>query len=159
MQARCAAVGVEHVRRPTRDFDAASLRLSIPTAVAALETSVYAGRRVYVHCTAGLGRAPAVAIAFLYWFDPRGLTLDAAYAAVTSKRPCGPKREAIRGATYDLVVGTAPFGNHPDCFAKAREGGGGRFGARGGGRSITRAIGAAAPVSPQRMVLPPCPSP
>lgn len=24
--------------------------------------------RVYVHCTAGLGRAPAVAIAYMFWF-------------------------------------------------------------------------------------------
>ena len=26
-----------------------------------------AGKRVYVHCTAGLGRAPAACIAYLYW--------------------------------------------------------------------------------------------
>lgn len=25
-------------------------------------------RRVYVHCTAGLGRAPAVCIAYVHWF-------------------------------------------------------------------------------------------
>lgn len=29
--------------------------------------------RVYVHCTAGLGRAPAVVIAYLFWFKDMGL--------------------------------------------------------------------------------------
>ena len=33
--------------------------------------------RVYVHCTAGLGRAPAVCIAYLYWWC--GMDLDDAY--------------------------------------------------------------------------------
>jgi hypothetical protein len=36
--------------------------------VAALEWAISQGKMVYVHCTAGLGRAPAVAIAYLYWF-------------------------------------------------------------------------------------------
>jgi hypothetical protein len=59
--------------------------------------------RVYVHCTAGLGRAPAVVIAYLYWF--RGLALHQAYDFLTSIRPCGPKKEAIRGATFDIMSG------------------------------------------------------
>ena len=29
--------------------------------------------RVYVHCTAGLGRAPAVCIAYMFWFKDMGL--------------------------------------------------------------------------------------
>lgn len=45
--------------------------------------------RVYVHCTAGLGRAPAVCIAYMYWF--LGLELDVAYKTLTDIRPCGPK--------------------------------------------------------------------
>ena len=45
--------------------------------------------RVYVHCTAGLGRAPAVCIAYMYWF--LGLELDVAYKRLTDIRPCGPK--------------------------------------------------------------------
>ena len=81
--------------------------------MAALEAAVYGGGRAYVHCTAGLGRAPAVAIAYLYWFDPRGLSLDQAYAHVTSRRPCGPKREAVRAATFDIITG-----GRSDDFAK-----------------------------------------
>lgn len=29
--------------------------------------------------------------------------LDTAYNTLTSRRPCGPSRRAIRGATYDLA--------------------------------------------------------
>ncbi|PNH09919.1 Phosphoglucan phosphatase LSF2, chloroplastic [Tetrabaena socialis] len=70
-------------------------------------------RRVYVHCTAGLGRAPAVCIAYMYWFG--GMQLDEAYEFLTKIRPCGPKRDAIRGATYDVVAGSSsgvPHGGH-----------------------------------------------
>lgn len=59
-------------------------------------------RRVYVHCTAGLGRAPAVCIAWLYWYGPY-LSLGEAYKHLTDIRPCGPNRDAIRGATYDIL--------------------------------------------------------
>jgi hypothetical protein len=64
---------------------------------------------VYVHCTAGLGRAPAVCIAWLYWYGPH-LSLDSAYQHLTSIRPCGPNRDAVRGATYD-ILDHRPFGD------------------------------------------------
>ena len=41
--------------------------------------------RVYVHCTAGLGRAPAVIIAYLFWFKDLGLD---EVKPVTSKLTC-----------------------------------------------------------------------
>lgn len=45
------------------------MRSELPKAVASLEWAISQGKgRVYVHCTAGLGRAPAVAIAYLFWF-------------------------------------------------------------------------------------------
>lgn len=52
-----------------RDFDPDSLRSGLPKAVSSLEWAISEGNgRVYVHCTAGLGRAPAVAIAYMFWF-------------------------------------------------------------------------------------------
>jgi hypothetical protein len=69
MISRCEELGVWHIRRPARDFDGDSLREVLPRAVSALEHAVEQGRTFYVHCTAGLGRAPAVAIAYLFWFD------------------------------------------------------------------------------------------
>ncbi|KAK2079902.1 hypothetical protein QBZ16_002297 [Prototheca wickerhamii] len=119
---RAAAVrGVEYVRAPTVDFDAGSLRSTLPLAVARLLSLVRAGKRVYLHCTAGLGRAPAVCIAALYWDGLGILSPDAedlvrlqeAYDHVTSIRACGPNKvssegpvDAIRGATGDLLSGS-----------------------------------------------------
>lgn len=113
------------------DFDPDSLRTQLPKAVSALEWAISQGNgRVYVHCTAGLGRAPAVAIAYMFWFKNMDvssfhliiyiqyleitielilllsicyLQLNTAYDKLTSKRPCGPNKRAIRAATYDLA--------------------------------------------------------
>ncbi|KAL0401104.1 UNVERIFIED_CONTAM: Phosphoglucan phosphatase LSF2, chloroplastic [Sesamum latifolium] len=99
---RCGELGICHMRRPARDFDPDSLRSGLPRAVSSLEWAISEGNgRVYVHCTAGLGRAPAVAIAYMFWFCD--MNLNKAYNALTSKRPCGPNKRAIRGATYDLA--------------------------------------------------------
>lgn len=85
------------------DFDPESLRKTLPRAVHEIATAIDDGRKVYVHCTAGLGRAPACCIAYLFWF--RDFNLDEAYEHLTKIRPCGPSRDAIRGATYDIVSG------------------------------------------------------
>ncbi|PON79036.1 Dual specificity phosphatase [Parasponia andersonii] len=99
---RCRELGIRHMRRPARDFDPDSLRNGLPKAVSSLEWAISEGKgKVYVHCTAGLGRAPAVAIAYMFWFC--GMNLNRAYETLTSKRPCGPNKRAIRGATYDLA--------------------------------------------------------
>lgn len=113
---RCQELGIQHMRRPARDFDPDSLRSGLPKAVSSLEWAISDGKgRVYVHCTAGLGRAPAVAVAYLYWFC--GMDLNKAYAFLTAKRPCGPNKRAIRGATYDLAKndpGKEPFESLPE---------------------------------------------
>ncbi|KAL6126832.1 hypothetical protein ACLB2K_074877 [Fragaria x ananassa] len=113
---RCKEVGIRHMRRPEKDFDPDSLRNGLPKAVSSLEWAISEGKgKVYVHCTAGLGRAPAVAIAYMYWF--LGMNLNAAYDALTSKRPCGPNKRAIQGATYDLAKNDPwkePFENLPE---------------------------------------------
>ena len=57
------------MRFQARDFDPDSLRSGLPKAVSSLEWAIAEGKgKVYVHCTAGLGRAPAVAIAYMFWF-------------------------------------------------------------------------------------------
>ncbi|PSS33260.1 Phosphoglucan phosphatase [Actinidia chinensis var. chinensis] len=99
---RCRDLEIRHMRRPARDFDPDSLRSGLPKAVSSLEWAISEGKgKVYVHCTAGLGRAPAVAIAYMFWFCD--MDLNTAYDTLTSKRPCGPNKRAIRGATYDLA--------------------------------------------------------
>lgn len=98
----CKEVGIRHMRRPARDFDPDSLRTQLPKAVSSLEWAVWEGKgKVYIHCTAGLGRAPAVAIAYMFWFCD--MNLNTAYDTLTLKRRCGPNKKAIQGATYDLA--------------------------------------------------------
>lgn len=58
------------------DFDGQSLRRTLPRIVGAIQGALAGGGRVYVHCTAGLGRAPAACIAWAYWFG--GAQLDEA---------------------------------------------------------------------------------
>ncbi|CAI9091848.1 OLC1v1026947C1 [Oldenlandia corymbosa var. corymbosa] len=65
----CKELGIHHMRRPARDFDPESLRNILPEAVSLLDWAIEEGNgKVYVHCTAGLGRAPATAIAYMFWF-------------------------------------------------------------------------------------------
>ncbi|XP_020212741.1 phosphoglucan phosphatase LSF2, chloroplastic [Cajanus cajan] len=113
---RCHELEISHMRRPAKDFDPDSLRSELPKAVSSLEWAISEGKgRVYVHCTAGLGRAPAVTIAYLFWFCV--MNLNTAYDMLTSKRPCGPNKRAIRGATYDLAKNDPwkePFENLPE---------------------------------------------
>lgn len=92
---------IEYVRIEAVDFDPNSLRATLPRAVSALEKAQKRAGKVYVHCTAGLGRSPAVAIASLFWLHD--FDLDEAYEYVTSIRPCGPNKDAIRGATFDML--------------------------------------------------------
>ncbi|KAD7480290.1 hypothetical protein R6Q59_009068 [Mikania micrantha] len=113
---RCKQLGIRHMRAPARDFDPDSLRSILPKAVSLLEWAISEGEgRVYVHCTAGLGRAPAVAIAYMFWFHD--MDLNTSYDTLTAIRPCGPNKKAIRGATYDLAKndhGKEPFESLPE---------------------------------------------
>lgn len=59
---------MEHFSQ-AQDFDPHSLRNILPRAVKAIHEELSQGRKVYVHCTAGLGRAPAACIAYMYWFQ------------------------------------------------------------------------------------------
>ena len=68
------------------DFDPHSLRNILPQAAAIVHKRLEHGDRLYVHCTAGLGRAPAVCIAYLYWF--KGLTLDAVSPCLLCSDSC-----------------------------------------------------------------------
>jgi protein-tyrosine phosphatase len=112
---RCAERGdIRHVRFPIRDFDPFELRRLLPRAVARLALAHRPpgqpgseGGSVYIHCTAGMGRAPAAALAYMTWL--RGWGLDPAYAHLRASRACSPKIEAVRAATTDLLLGADPL--------------------------------------------------
>jgi protein-tyrosine phosphatase len=58
-----------------------------------LHRSLAAGERVYLHCNAGLNRAPTVAVAYLH--RHHGLSLEDACAVVKAQRPCVPYMRAL----------------------------------------------------------------
>lgn len=106
---RCARGGViEHVRHAIRDFDPYSLRRRLPGAVSLIAQSDQKknGGTTYIHCTAGLGRAPATALGYMWWM--KGIPLDEGYAHLTGLRPCKPREEAIREAAVDMLYGKDP---------------------------------------------------
>ncbi len=89
-------------RFPIRDFDPDHLQQRVCGAAAALQALHSADHRVYVHCTAGVCRAPAVVIGFMTWHQ--GWDLDAAHQFVTGQRACSPYLERIRAAGTALEL-------------------------------------------------------
>jgi protein-tyrosine phosphatase len=80
--------GIDFRRVPVRDFDPEDLAAKLPRCVSTLRELLDAGNTVYMHCTAGTGRAPTLAIAYLYWEG--GMKRDEAYEHVRSRRRCSP---------------------------------------------------------------------
>ncbi|KAL8231945.1 hypothetical protein R6Q57_001723 [Mikania cordata] len=95
---------IEHLRAEIRDFDAFDLRLRLPYVVSKLHEAIKRnGGVTYIHCTAGLGRAPATALAYMFWIQ--GYKLEDAVTFLLSKRSCFPKVDAIKNATVDILTG------------------------------------------------------
>ncbi|KAF8107430.1 hypothetical protein N665_0122s0068 [Sinapis alba] len=95
---------IQHIRCQIRDFDAFDLRLRLPAVVSTLYKAVKRnGGVTYVHCTAGMGRAPAVALTYMFWVQ--GYKLMEAHRLLMSKRTCSPNLDAIRNATIDILTG------------------------------------------------------
>lgn len=95
---------IQHLRAEIRDFDAFDLRIRLPAVVSKLYKAINRnGGVAYVHCTAGLGRAPAVALAYMFWVQ--GYKLTEAHSLLQSKRSCFPKLDAIKSATADILTG------------------------------------------------------
>ena len=91
---------IEVRRVPVRDFDPVDLQEKLPACVRELDDLFATGHTVYLHCTAGSGRAPTAAIAYLMW--NRGWSLAEAATHVQQRRPCFPNVRAIQLAPRDL---------------------------------------------------------
>jgi hypothetical protein len=97
------ALGLTMARCPIRDFDAGDMRKHLPAAVAMLSDMLGHGLRVYVHCTAGMGRAPTVVLGYLSLVE--GYSADDAIRTILKGRPeAVPAWEAYYGGLEDLVA-------------------------------------------------------
>ena len=80
--------GLGFHRIPVPDGDDRHLAARLGDIVALLNRLTDAGECVYLHCNAGLNRAPTAAIAYLHTRE--GLSLEAARDAVKRARHCVP---------------------------------------------------------------------
>lgn len=97
------SLGLTLARVPLRDFDVDDQRRGLPNAVRALHQLLQQGCRVYVHCTAGLNRAPLVVSAYLLLVE--GLSQDAILELWQRTRPnVFPAWAAINGCCADLTA-------------------------------------------------------
>ncbi|HZP39906.1 MAG TPA: dual specificity protein phosphatase family protein [Candidatus Binatia bacterium] len=83
-----AGAGIAFHRLPVGDGDTDAMAAALGDVVALVERLVGDGACVYLHCNAGLNRAPTAAIAWLH--AARGLPLAAAAAHVKARRACVP---------------------------------------------------------------------
>lgn len=93
--------GLLMARYPIRDFDVDDMRRQLPDAVSALSAFQIENHRTYVHCTAGLGRAPLVVLGYLILVEQRDP--EQAIRTLLNGRPGAvPAWEALHGARQDL---------------------------------------------------------
>ena len=78
------------------------LRAKLYNCIQTLSQLLAEGHTVYLHCTAGIGRAPTVAIGYLH--ACLGWDLDEAIAHVKLVRQCAPHLEALRLSLADQGV-------------------------------------------------------
>jgi protein-tyrosine phosphatase len=90
------------LRRTPMVEEQVELRAKLCNAIRALSQLLAEGHTVYLHCTAGIGRAPTVAIGYLHtclrW------DWDEAIAHVKLARQCAPHVEALRLALADQAA-------------------------------------------------------
>lgn len=67
------------------DFDETDLGNKLPDPVRALNDLMTVGHRVYVHCNAGICRAPATVLTYLCHY--REMSVDDALSAIRNQRP------------------------------------------------------------------------
>jgi hypothetical protein len=92
---------------PIRDFDAEDQRKRLPEAVATLRALLGGGHRTYVHCTAGINRAPLVVLAYLTFVE--GMPVPEAIRLIQRGRPeAQPYWDAYYGCRQDLRAPRSP---------------------------------------------------
>jgi len=81
-------------RVPVPDSDPDAFATQLDAIVELLGKLLRQGERVYLHCNAGINRAPTVAIAYLH--AQGGLSLQEARDFVKERRPCVPYMQLLQ---------------------------------------------------------------
>lgn len=101
-ESKLGSGGIEYLYVPIKDGHAPELS-QIQTMVEWINSQHEVKRKVYMHCAAGVGRAPTMAMAYLV---STGLTADQAYTEIKGKHhdtDPGPKQiEAVR--EYEVLI-------------------------------------------------------
>ena len=85
LRERAVAHGIVMTRVAVRDFDHNDQALMLPEAVKMLYVLLSMGKKVYVHCTAGINRATLTVVGYLTFV--KGMHLDGALSLVKTARP------------------------------------------------------------------------
>ncbi len=86
---------IELHRMPTPDFDKQALADHLPQAVEELEKALAPPwAKAYVHCSAGINRAPTLAAAYL--IKLRGLSAQEAHDYLVARRDCNPYLDVLK---------------------------------------------------------------
>ncbi len=88
LRSEYAKSGIRYVRTPIQDGSADAMAERLEVALHDLCALMKDHERVYLHCNAGMNRAPTLAIAFLRQCGR--MSLDEAMLHVKARRPCGP---------------------------------------------------------------------
>ncbi len=84
------------------DFDEVDLANKLTSPIKALNSFLSAGHRVYVHCNAGICRAPATVLGYLCHY--RGTTMEDGLAYIRENRPqAHPYLNAVSKALAQLA--------------------------------------------------------
>lgn len=94
-----AGAGLRFHRVPVPDGATDVLGARLPAIVALIGELLGAGERVYLHCNAGMNRAPTAAIAYLHVH--RELSLPAARDFVKARRACVPYMRVLEARYSD----------------------------------------------------------
>ena len=85
---------IEVHRVPLRDFDHEHQRQHLPEAVKVLAGLLASGHITYLHCNAGTGRSPLVAMAYLHWYGK--LSFKQAIRHVRERRYCASYEDLLK---------------------------------------------------------------
>ncbi len=101
---RCTEDAILHARVGVRDFDHDDQAAMLPEVVRVLAALAGTGRRLYVHCTAGINRAPLAVAAYLAF--AKGWQVNDAVAAIKKSRAiANPYLDSLYAAKARMLHG------------------------------------------------------